>query len=76
MEVFMDRAPSLISILAEVTNGITKVFLITPLGRTIPFVDIVKGDTLVNAIGKLKLVWLVEKLSIESWIAQRDVAKL
>ena len=69
MEVLIDRALTPRSIMVEVTNGITRVFLVTPLGGTTPFVGIVKGGTLVNAIGKLELVLLVENLGIGLWIA-------
>ena len=48
----------------------------TPLEGTTPFVNIVKRSTLVNAIGKLESVLLVEKLGIGLLIAQRDVARL
>ena len=76
MEVLIGRALTSRSIMVEVTNGITRVFLMTLLGGTTLFVDIVKGGTLVNAIGKLELVLLVENLGIGLWIAQRDVARL
>ena len=42
MEVLIDRALTPRSIMVEVTNGITRVFLVTPLGGTTPFVGIVK----------------------------------
>ena len=69
MKVLMRRTPNLRSMLVEVTIGITRVFLIPPLGRTFLLVDIVEGVTLVNAIGKLESVLLVEKLDIGLWIA-------
>ena len=76
MEILIGRALSPRSILVEVINGIIKVFRMTPLEGTTPFVDIVKGGTRVNAIGKLEPVLLMEKLGIGLWIAQRDVARL
>ena len=69
MKVLIGRALSPRSILVEVTNGIIRVFRMTPLRGTTPFVDIVKRGTMVNAIGKLEPVLLVEKLGVKLWIA-------
>ena len=76
MEVPIGKALTPRNIMVEVTNGIIRVFRMTPLKGTTLFVNIVKRGTLVNAIGKLELVLLVENLGIGLWIAQRDVARL
>ena len=76
IKMLIGRALSPRSILVEVINRIIGVFRMTPLERTTPFLDIVKRGTLVNDIGKLEPVLLVEKLGIRLWIAQRDIARL
>lgn len=62
VEVPMVKTMGIKSTLAEETKRVTRVFMTPLLRRTFPLVYIVGRGTLVNFIGKLEPVLLVEKL--------------
>ena len=65
VEVPMVKTMGIKSTLAEETKRVTRVFMTPLLRRTFPLVYIVGRGTLVNFIGKLEHVLLVEKLDTD-----------